>query len=318
MSTRIYAISQFNDYDSKVLTSTITLLQARTRDQWMRGELNEAEVEFINVDTPEGAAIWDKGGSGIRVCCSSAERNDRYYLARPIRLKNLSSLFERLEAENPPAVATARRAGPAAAGPDAPTASTAAASQAVNANEPFAPNQGMLGYLFKIRDDNRHAVFHVREYAPLFPPPNLHVDGAEQVFAWADDEQQLLDLCAMPGEGLAARFVKPEDYAEQTGSAQERPLDVLIWLSAVHGSSGRPWRGLDLDAAITLNQPPNGAVLPLRPVDLALAENLIQAPRSARELAKITGQPLAVVAAFLNGCIALKLMPNPETSGAGA
>lgn len=299
MSTRIYAIRHFNGYDAKVLASTITLLQSRTRDLWTRGTVEDAEVEFINVDTPEGAESWKSNGRAIKVCCSNRKLQSTYYVPRPIRLRSLGAVLERLEGDPMTNVVDI----------DAP-----AGAARPRGDDAYQPNQGMLGYLYKVRRDGRQAVFHVREFAPLFPPPNLYVDGARQVFAWSDEETPLSELCALPPNGFTAQFLKLDDYARHVMPKQERSLDRLLWMAAVHGSGGRPWNGLTPDLPVSLEEAPDSEILPLSPGEEALGNRLLRTPHTPAELASLSGRPPADIMAFLNGCIALGLLPEPGSA----
>lgn len=298
MAERSYAVSNFSEYDHSVLRSIMSLVGARTQNEWVEADSSSAHVVFINVDDAAGRQAWDDVEGRPRVWCTreDEEGGADYVLGLPVRFKTLLPLVERLEADVPDPSAAAR------------PATKSSAPQATGSSPKgghFRATDGMLGYLERIQQGGMHAVLHTRDYAPLFPPTDLAVDGAAGRFVWPDSDNDLAELCAMPADGIAARKL-PEDeyrtYAEATG---ERPLEVLLWMAAVHGSAGLPMEGLDDDTPVSLSGKPSDLGIPLDNNERKLERQLRGSPQTVDDLATQTGAPDTQIIAFINGCLAL-------------
>ncbi len=272
------ATLQVEQKDILVLKSLLSLAEAPGRDHWEVAEGGEGYARVVDVDRPEGEALWEDlaQDDGLNVAFSRKRGFPaRYLLHKPLRMGELLKVLDEL---------------------------AAAASEQTERDAWRAMMLNRPDNALPLSEHLRRRVWHQAVELSFEGLPSVFIDPGAGVWYSTATDRQLSEMleCSFPAD--QARPLCTQALVDATANLNQQNLTNLKWRAGLAQSCGELHPDLAGPVEFMLPQIPLQALSDTSYTRQARV--LLSGPLSADQLMASSQSELADVAEFLNACYA--------------
>lgn len=268
-----------SDKDETILKSLVSLLESKTQQSWSYERTSEGDVVIIDLDHPQGRDAWQEAGlehaGRIRVAYSADPSipDAPYHLHKPLRARELVNLLNTV-----------------------PSAGSGVVPEKAEPANPVSERPGQSGVqrlAHLLQDKTQTAVMRIvyQEYRVIIDKSKAHYSASHPL-------DKLEPLCKAPLSELEVETFSP------SASAKWRPLQELLWYSALVGYDGALKPGINAEHIFRLERWPNFKRLIHAPEHFVLSAYMTKNPADIATIHMATGLSNERINDFINACSA--------------
>ena len=285
--------------DKAFLVSMLEMLQTQLDAQWHIDE-TQTHCVLVDIDEPKGLDYWHQQKNNSQCIVFSIENkvNAEWFLAKPLRLKNITELLNQWTKSKPNIFHSQ------------PTVvKTAVAQKHPLENIIKKPEINFLALLQKARTQQNNICFYYYNEVVIYAPlPKPHCLVSFPVGRDVGDKEKA--FYASPRHMIKQRNITVAEMNHLSTTHQLSPCSVetLLWNSTLLTSNGKLHHDMKADIHFHLKHWPNFKLLSHNQQHLYLAAFMLKNNRTLNEVMRETRMTMDKVIDFFNACYTIGLV----------